>query len=165
MRQAFTGRSAGFTLDRPIARLEIERVAGQARRMDIQTAQTFLDQNFAPWVLALSPKVTEITAERTTLTIPITGALNRTGGIVSGQALTALADTAMVLACGGHFGAMEPVGTVTLDTQFLRPASGNSLRAVAQVTRAGRAMVFTRCTIIADPSRKPVAMSIATFAR
>lgn len=71
--------------------------------MTPQTAQAFLDKNFAPWVLALQPTVTEISAEQTVLTIPITDALNRTGGIVSGQALTALADTAMVLACGGHF--------------------------------------------------------------
>ncbi|MEQ6247359.1 PaaI family thioesterase [Sulfitobacter sp. HNIBRBA3233] len=128
-------------------------------------AQTFLDENFAPWVLALRPQVTEIGADRTVLRIPITDAINRTGGIVSGQALSALADTAMVLACGGHLGEMVPVGTVTLDTQFLRPASGDSIRAVAEVTRAGRSMVFARCTLIADPSGKPVALATATFAR
>lgn len=128
-------------------------------------AQTFLTENFAPWVLALSPTVTEISPDQTTLTIPITDALNRTGGIVSGQALTALADTAMVLACGGHIGEMIPVGTVTLDTQFLRPASGTEIRAEAQVTRAGRAMIFARCTLIAEHSGKPVALATATFAR
>ncbi len=133
--------------------------------MTPQTAQTFLEDNFAPWVLALQPTVTEISADRTVLTIPITDALNRTGGIVSGQALTALADTAMVLACGGHFGQMEPVGTVTLDTQFLRPASGDSITATAEVTRAGRSMVFTRCTLTALPGGKPVALATATFAR
>jgi uncharacterized protein (TIGR00369 family) len=133
--------------------------------MTPHTAQTFLDENFAPWVLALKPTVTDVTRDQTTLSIPITDDLNRTGGIVSGQALTALADTAMVLACGGHLGEMVPVGTVTLDTQFLRPATGDTIRAEAQVTRAGRAMIFTRCTLIAEPSGKPVAMATATFAR
>ena len=128
-------------------------------------AQTFLDQNFAPWVRALDITVTEVTQDRTTLRIPITEDLNRTGGIISGQALTALADTAMVLACGGHFGEMVPVGTVTLDTQFLRPGTGDAIRAEAEVTRAGRSMVFTRCTLIAEPSEKPVALATATFAR
>ncbi|MGB3243120.1 MAG: PaaI family thioesterase [Sulfitobacter sp.] len=129
------------------------------------TAQAFLTENFAPWVLALDATVTEITPARTTLTIPVTDALNRTGGIVSGQALAALADTAMVLACGGHLGEMVPVGTVTLDTQFLRPASGDSIRAEAEVTRAGRSMIFARCTLIAEPSGKPVALATGTFAR
>ena len=129
------------------------------------TAQKFLLDNFAPWVLALDPTVTHIDPDKTTLEIPITDALNRTGGIVSGQALTALADTAMVLACGGHLGEMVPVGTVTLDTQFLRPASGEVIRAEAEVTRAGRSMIFTRCTLFAEPSGKPVAIATATFAR
>lgn len=128
-------------------------------------AQAFLDENFAAWVRALDITVTEIGPEQTTLTVPITDALMRTGGIVSGQALTALADTAMVLAVGGHLGEMIPVGTVTLDTQFLRPASGEAIRAEAQVTRAGKSMIFARCTLIATPSQKPVALATATFAR
>ena len=133
--------------------------------MTPDTAQRFLEDNFAPWVMALNPKVTQITPEQTTLTIPITADLNRTGNIVSGQALAALADTAMVLACGGHFGEMIPVGTVTLDTQFLRPASGTEIRAEAEVTRAGKTMVFTQCRLIAEPSGKAVALATATFAR
>ncbi|MBD3662722.1 PaaI family thioesterase [Sulfitobacter aestuariivivens] len=128
-------------------------------------AQTFLDDNFAPWVRALDICVSEVTPEKTALRMPITDALNRTGGIISGQALTALADTAMVLACGGHAGEMMPVGTVTLDTQFLRPGTGDAIRAEAEVTRAGRSMIFTRCTLIAEPSEKPVALATATFAR
>lgn len=60
---------------------------------------------------------------------------------------------------------MEPVGTVTLDTQFLRPASGDSITATAEVTRAGRSMVFTRCTLTTLPGGKPVALATATFAR
>lgn len=133
--------------------------------MTPSAAQTFLEQNFAPWVLALSPRVTEISTDQTTLSIPVTPDLNRTGGIVCGQALSALADTAMVMACMGHLGEFAPVGTVTLDTQFLRPASGDSIRCEAQVTRAGRSMIFTRCTLFAEPSGKPVAMATATFAR
>lgn len=128
-------------------------------------AQTILDENFAPWVRALRITVAEIGVDRTVLTIPITGDLNRAGDIVSGQALAALADTAMVFACFGHLQQVAPVGTVTLDTQFLRPASGDSIEAVAEVTRAGRSMLFTRCTLNAHPAGKPVALATATFAR
>ena len=133
--------------------------------MTPETAQAILDQNFAPWIRAMSPKITEITDARTVMTIPITSDINRVGDIVCGQALAALADTAMVFACFGHLDALEPVGTVTLDTQFLRPASGDSIRAEAEVTRAGRSMIFTRCTLLAEPSNKAVALATATFAR
>ena len=133
--------------------------------MTPETAQQILDQAFAPWIKALSPIITEISTIRTVMTMPITPDINRVGDIVCGQALAALADTAMVFACFGHLDAPEPVGTVTLDTQFLRPASGDSIRAEAEVTRAGKSMIFTRCTLIAEPSGKPVAMATATFAR
>jgi uncharacterized protein (TIGR00369 family) len=133
--------------------------------MTPETAQAILRDHFAPWVMALYPTVTEIGVDKTTLCIPITDDVNRTGGIVSGQAMTALADTAMAMACMGHLDALVPVGTVTLDTQFLRPATGDSLRVEAEVTRAGRSMIFARCTIIAEPSGKPVALATATFAR
>lgn len=133
--------------------------------MTPETAQALLDQKFAAWILALQPKITEITPARTVMTIPVTPDINRVGDIVCGQALAALADTAMVFACFGHLDAFEPVGTVTLDTQFLRPASGDSIRCEAEVTRAGKSMIFARCTLIAEPSGKPVALATATFAR
>jgi len=90
---------------------------------------------------------------------------NVRGGFDLSQALATLADTAMVFACFGALDAPEPVGTVTLDTQFLRPASGDSLEARAEVTRTGKSMMFARCTIVAQPSGKEVAMATATFAR
>ncbi len=133
--------------------------------MTPENAETILAQAFAPWVRALQIRIPEIGPERTVLTIPIGPEILRIGGIVSGQALATLADTAMVFACFGHFDAPEPVGTVTLDTQFLRPASGDSIRAEAHVTRAGKSMVFARCTLIAEPSGKTVALATATFAR
>ncbi len=133
--------------------------------MTPDTAQAILDKMFAPWIRALGPKINDISAQGCVMTIPVTPQINRVGDIVCGQALAALADTSMVFACFGHLGGPEPVGTVTLDTQFLRPASGDSIRAEAEVTRAGKSMVFTRVTLIAEPSGKPVALATATFAR
>ena len=133
--------------------------------MTPEDAQTILDTAFAPWVRALQPQITAIGPEGCTMVMPITGEINRIGDIVSGQALAALADTAMVFACFGHLGSPEPVGTVTLDTQFLRPASGDIVRAEAEVTRAGKAMVFARARLVAEPSGKDVALATATFAR
>ena len=105
---------------------------------DIEDVQRFLDDNFSSWVLDLGPVVTAAGPDGATLEIPITDAVARVGGIVSGQALATLADTAMVLACGAYLGQMVPVATITLDTQFLRPGSGDYIRAEAEITRAGR---------------------------
>lgn len=128
-------------------------------------ANAVLEQAFAPWVRALGMEITEIGAERAVMEMPITADVLRIGEIVSGQAMAAVADTAMVFACFGHLGTVEPFGTVTLDTQFLRPASGDRIRVEAEVTRAGKSMIFARATLIAEPSGKPVALSTATFAR
>jgi len=133
--------------------------------MTPQAAEALLEHAFAPWVRALQIRIAEIGPDLTVLTVPITPDILRIGGIVSGQALATLADTAMVFACFGALDAPEPVGTVTLDTQFLRPASGDSLEARAEVTRTGKSMMFARCTIVAQPSGKEVAMATATFAR
>ncbi|WP_299297725.1 PaaI family thioesterase [uncultured Tateyamaria sp.] len=132
--------------------------------VDVDQVQRFLDENFAPWVCALGPQVTDVGPDGVSLDIPITPQIARVGGIVSGQALATLADTAMVLAVGAHLGRMLPVATVTLDTQFLRPGAGDAIRAHATVTRAGRALAFAQCQLIALPSRKDVALATATFA-
>lgn len=131
---------------------------------DIEDVQRFLDDNFSSWVLDLGPVVTAAGPDGATLEIPITDAVARVGGIVSGQALATLADTAMVLACGAYLGQMVPVATITLDTQFLRPGSGDYIRAEAEITRAGRNLIFARCTLTALPAGKPVALATATFA-
>lgn len=126
-------------------------------------AQTFLDENFAAWVRALNLTVTGISPTGATLTMPITADLARVGGIISGQALAAMADTSMVLACGGHFGEMRPVATTNLDTQFLRPGTGETIRCDAEIVRAGKSLIFARATMTALPSNKPVATANATF--
>ena len=132
--------------------------------MNIDTVQAFLHDNFAPWVLALQPTVTKADAGGVTLDIPITDDIARAGGIVSGQAMATLADTAMVLAYGAQRGEMVPVATVTLDTQFLRPGKGETLRAEAEIVRAGRSLAFARCTLCTLPGGKAVATATATFA-
>ncbi len=133
--------------------------------MDTTEAQAILKANFAPWVLALKPQVTAVSKTGAILEIPITPEIERVGNIVSGQTLATLADTAMVIGCCAAAGEVIPVGTVTLDTQFLRPASGQTIEAKAEVTRMGRSMVFANCTLTAFPSGKPVALATATFAR
>jgi acyl-coenzyme A thioesterase PaaI-like protein len=80
----------------------------------IQTAQDFLKDNFAQWILDMGIAVTEMSDDGATLEIPITPHIERVGGIVCGQALSSLADTAMVFACFSAMDGFKPVATTNL---------------------------------------------------
>ena len=131
--------------------------------MTPEDAQRWLAEAFAPWVQALELTIEDIGPKGARLSMPVRPALNRMGGIVCGQSLAAMADTAMVFACAGHYGEMRPVATTTLDTHFLKPASGARILCDAEVVRAGKAVLFTRATLSALPDGKPVATATATF--
>lgn len=127
-------------------------------------AQAFLASSFAPWVQALNLRVDEITPEgRTVLSMPITEDVARMGGIVCGQALATLADTAMVLSTAAHFGAPRDVATTNLDTQFLSAGRGERISCTARITRAGRSLIFAQADLVALPDGRPVASASATF--
>lgn len=132
--------------------------------MDIETATRWLDDHFTDWVRALDIRVDALACTGAVLSMPVTDAIRRSGGIAAGPALTALTDTAMVIACAGHHRAFRPVATVTLDTQFLRPASGERIACTATILRAGRSMIFLRAALVEEPSGKDVAHATATFA-
>ncbi len=132
--------------------------------MDTETANSWLAENFADWVLALEPRVDAMACTGVVLSIPVTAQLARVGGIVSGQALATLADTAMVIACARHFREFRPVATINLDLQFLRPATGTRINCAAALVRPGKSLIFARAVLTADPSGKDVATATATFA-
>ena len=127
-------------------------------------ATAALSEHFAPWVLDLGLEVVELAQTYTTTRLPVTPNLMRTGGIVCGQALAAQADTTVILALAGHRGAFVPAGTVTLDTQFLRPAVGSAILCRAEIVRAGRSMAFARADLAAQDSGKTVATAMVTLA-
>ncbi|WP_425074914.1 PaaI family thioesterase [Sagittula sp. S175] len=131
--------------------------------MDIAAAQALLEENFAPWVQALQPRVTEITPSGAILEIPVTPDIARVGGITCGQALATLADTAMVFACIGHLGKFVPVATTNLETRFLSAARGDTIRCEARIIKGGRALLFAEATLTALPDGRPVAAASATF--
>lgn len=131
--------------------------------MTPQDAQTLLNDNFADWVNALDLTVTEISPEEAVIRMPLSDHLMRVGGIVSGQALAALADTSMVLASLAHMGEFRPLATTDLHTQFLRPGVGTAILCRAFVVRAGKALIFARAEMTEESSAKMVATAAATF--
>ena len=127
-------------------------------------AQAALTDHFAAWVLDLNLSVVSIDNSHTSTRMPLVPRLIRFGGIVSGQALTAQADTTMILALAGYVGDFVPAATVTLDTQFLRPGTGSAILCRAQIIRAGKSLAFARAELSAEDTGKIVATATATLA-
>jgi uncharacterized protein (TIGR00369 family) len=131
--------------------------------MTREDLQKILDDNFAEWVQALDLTVTDTTADLTIVRMPLGDHLARVGGIVSGQALAALADTSMVLAALAHVQEFRLFATTDLHTQFLRPGVGSAILCHAEIVRAGKALIFARATMFEETSGKTVATATATF--
>lgn len=131
--------------------------------MTPQHVQELLETYFADWVRALDMQVQEVGADHVLVRMPLAPKLNRVGGIVSGQALAALADTAMVLAAVAQAGAFRPFATTDLHTQFLRPGTGSAILCRASVVRAGKALVFTRAEMSEADSGKLVSTATASL--
>ena len=129
----------------------------------IETAQDFLKDNFAQWILDMGIEVTEMSSDGATLEIPITPHIERVGGIVCGQALSSLADTAMVFACFSAMDGFKPVATTNLETRFLSGAKGERITCAARVIKQGRSLIFCEATLTAMPSARAVASASATF--
>lgn len=130
---------------------------------DIAAAEATLNDNFAAWVLALEPRVAACGDGAAVLEIPITESIARVGGMVCGQALGALADTAMVLAASSQMGGFRPIATTNLETRFLSAGTGDAIRCEARIIRAGRALIFAEAALLALPKGKPVAAASATY--
>jgi uncharacterized protein (TIGR00369 family) len=147
----------------------------QSVAFGLDEARRTLTDVFAPWVLDLG-----LSVERIDLTAPAEASsdwqpgavlrmafsprLCRSGGVVCGQALMALADTAMVIAILAAHGGMRPMTTVDQTTHFLKAVSSADVLADARVVRLGRTMSFGRVTLSSAADGKPVAMVASAFA-
>jgi uncharacterized protein (TIGR00369 family) len=128
--------------------------------ISVEEAEQLLHRHFAPWVLALHLQVRATTEASATLVMPCDAKLLRPGGIVSGQALMALADTAMVIALCSALGAFRPVFTVDMTTTFLRPATQTAIVAEATVLRLGRTMGFGQVRLLTDTQERQLVANV-----
>jgi uncharacterized protein (TIGR00369 family) len=142
---------------------------------DLAEARRVLGDVFAPWVqdLGLSVERVETTPPLPAIADWQPGALLRMGfsdrlcrhgGIVCGQALMALADTAMVIAILAANRGYRPMTTVDQTTHFLKAVTSADVLADARVVRLGRTMSFGRVTLTSAADNKPVAMVSSAFA-
>lgn len=135
-----------------------------AGALAIETLQADFGKIFAPWVQDLDLTITGVDAGHATLAMQPGKRLNRQGGIVSGQALMAAADTAMVIAIWSACGEAIPCATVDMNTSFLKPATNVELTVTASVIRHGRSIVFARAEITSSRDDKLVVTATGTYA-
>src|SRR5919107_5810680 len=100
-------------------------------------AERMLGDVFAPWIRALRLSIEAIESDGAVLRMPFSTDLCRDNGVICGQALMSLADTAMVFAVSAAAGAYRPMTTVDQTMHFLRPVSNVDVLAAAQVVRLG----------------------------
>ncbi len=134
-------------------------------QLSVDAAEDLLHTRFAPWVLDLDLSVAATAPDGVTLRMranrshPIPGT-----EIVSGQALMALADTAMVIAFACMAAKFVPVATIDQTTSFMRPAKGGEVLAQAEVVRSGRALGFAHCRLTTAADGQLVATAVGTYA-
>lgn len=137
---------------------------------DVAAAQQLLVDVFAPWVQDLQLTVETIHPPGTAggagavLRMAFSDRLCREGGVICGQALMSLADTAMVFAVASASGRYRPMTTVDQTSHFLKPASNADVLADARIVRMGRSMAFGQVMLTPAFDTKPVAMVSSAYA-
>ena len=146
----------------------------ESANFGIDDARRVLREVFAPWVMDLNLSIENFDFDPpqgaadwqpgAVLRLPFSERLCRNGGVISGQALMAFADTAMVIANIAANRGYRMMTTVDQTTHFMRAASACDVLADARVVRLGRTMSFGRVTSSTATDNKPVAMVSSAFA-
>jgi uncharacterized protein (TIGR00369 family) len=152
-----------------------------ARRLEVseplfglEAAGRLLTEVFSPWVQDLGLLVEIIEASRplgapadwqpgAVLRLPFSKNICRDGGVVCGQALSALADAAMVMACSAAWAGYRPMAAIDQTIHFLRPVNFDVV-ADARVVRIGRTANFGRVMLVSTIDKRPVGMVSSAYA-
>jgi uncharacterized protein (TIGR00369 family) len=132
--------------------------------MKPEDGDRILQENFAPWVLDLGLRVERVGDGNAVLRLPWSDRLAREGGGMSGQALMAAADTAMVIAVSGEKGGFVPMTTVQQSISFLRPIVGKDALVSVVLTKLGRTMAFADIVIMVDGDHQAYAQASTVYA-
>src|SRR5262245_48992113 len=133
----------------------------EARRLDIaqplfglQAAGRLLAEECPLWVQELGLLIELVESARppgarsdwqpgTVLRLPFSQKICRSGKVVCSQALTALADTSMLIACAAAWNGYRPMSPIDQTIHYLRPVDFDVV-ADARVVRLGRNTSFGR---------------------
>ncbi|GAB3453386.1 PaaI family thioesterase [Actinophytocola sediminis] len=98
-----------------------------------------------PFSVLLGASLTEFGDGKATIELDIRDDLRQQNGYVHGGVLSYLADNTLTFAAGTVLGPAVLTGGYSID--YLRPATGDMLRAVAVVVQASRSRATCRCEV------------------
>lgn len=136
----------------------------------LETAQALLRDVVAPWVQDLQLCVEslrpadDLSGAGAVLRMKFSERLCRDGGVICGQSLMSLADTAMVFAVCAASGRYRNMATVDQTTHFMRPAVNSDVLADARIVRMGKTMAFGQVMLSGAADSKQVAMVSTAYA-
>jgi len=139
----------------------------------IEAAAVLLADLLPPWMLDLSLLVESVEAGRppgapadwqpgVVVRLPFSLKISR-DGVLCSQALMALADAAMMLACAAAWNGHRPMSVIDQTMHFLRPVNFDVM-ADARIVRVGRTTSFGRVSLSSAVDRRPVGMVSSAYA-
>jgi uncharacterized protein (TIGR00369 family) len=131
--------------------------------LTLDAARSILAEMVARCVRDLGIRIDAVDANRVKLRMANVPALRHSGGVVCGQALMSLADTAMVLGISAKLGRFQPMTTVTQTTHFLRAIRDNDVLAECRILRMGRNLAFGEVQIFAEGGIVPAVQVASTY--
>ena len=145
----------------------VEKVFG------LEAAAVLLADLLPPWMLDLSLLVEAVEAGRppgapadwqpgVVIRLPFSLKISR-DGVLCSQALLALADAAMTLACAAAWNGHRPMSAIDQTMHFLRPVNFDVM-ADARIVRIGRTTSFGRVSLTSAVDRRPVGMVSSAYA-
>jgi acyl-coenzyme A thioesterase PaaI-like protein len=153
---------------------EVHRLPRPQASFGLQTAGRLITEIFPQWVQDLALLVESVETMRppgampdwqpgATVRLPFSKKVCTDGAAVCTQALMALADTAMVLACSAAWNGYRPMTSIDQTTHFLRPVNFDVV-ADARVVRIGRDTSFGRVMLLHAAERRPIGMVASAYA-
>ena len=152
---------------------EVHRLLTPEPGFGLQAAGRLMVQVFPSWVQDLALLVESVECARpasaspdwqpgATVRLPFSKKICNNGNTVCSQALMALADTAMVIACSAAWNGYRPMNTIDQTTHFLRPVSYDVV-ADARVVRIGSNTSFGRVMLLGAHDKRPVGMVATAY--
>jgi uncharacterized protein (TIGR00369 family) len=152
----------------------VRRIETAETIFGLDEATRLMTEVIAPWAQDLGLLVVSVEATRpagapldwqpgAVLRLPFSKRVCRDGGVVCSQALTALADAAMVIACSAAWNGYRAMTSIDQTMHFLRPVNFDVL-AEARIMRIGRTTSFGRVELYGSVDRRPVGMASSAYA-
>jgi acyl-coenzyme A thioesterase PaaI-like protein len=153
---------------------EVRRLVEPEPTFGMQAAARLMLKILPPWMQDLSLLVESVEAIRppgaiadwqpgATVRMPFNRRLCTDGKFICSQALMAVADAAMVVACAAAWNGYRAMSAIDQTTHFLRPI-GVDIVADARIVRVGRNTSFGHITLFAAHDKRPAGMVSSAYA-